>query len=68
MRFTATILSVLVVATAVSAAAVERQLGGVYKCTCFLDKTGAKGVDLTQAGTTYTCAYPEGSCEWNQVC
>jgi hypothetical protein len=71
MRFATAILSVLVAAASVSAAAVtvERQLSTIYKCSCPIDKTGVVGVDLIEDGTyhTYTCAYPLGSCEWDQV-
>jgi hypothetical protein len=62
--FTATLLTL---ASAASAAVIERQTGGILKCICFPDLYNDKGTLISTTTTTYTCAYAKGSCEWNQV-
>jgi hypothetical protein len=66
MRFTLALLSALA-AGASAAVLAERQTGGTLNCACLPDKSGAKGTNIQILAKTYTCAYPAGSCEWNQV-
>jgi hypothetical protein len=67
MRFALALISALA-AGASAAVLAERQTGGTLNCACLPDKTGAKGTNIQILAKTYTCAYPAGSCEWNQVC